>query len=461
MSCSEAANLGITLRAKSHHLARLTYWPIDVCLAPAFPFATADQHSRLANSANAHSSARQSALLTSFHPQHPDRPVYLTNHFPYPTTPLRSSKNGSPFSPAHAAPKGKRPSQTPSPPKKNKTDHTPQSLLNLISLRTTTEFLILTLLVNKLTGLYGILALLTGYHLNPLQLSHYLYSLLVLALAAYLAPSLREPQQPLRVLALAWLYVLDAAVNTLYTALFGMGWFVLLAQHLDDSVSGVGEAGEKAPGAETIGDTAGFTDPEHDVEHVEVEVEPVPGALNVGQQATAFASGSGGSGGGVGSAVFQSGSFASLGVLGLLWVLKVWCCFVILAYARGVVRGYVLRMTEGSSVDGSAAQGEGYEEGEERDLAPNPFAVTREEGQGWRGKAGRVMLAWPTRGYWLGRGEQEEEWVRATSGRFSGSKGLRIRVPETGVGERERRARSGTGPPVPAVGLNGVKKEVP
>ncbi|GAB7362689.1 hypothetical protein MBLNU230_g2997t1 [Neophaeotheca triangularis] len=326
----------------------------------------------------------------------------------------------------------------------------PKTFLQVISLRTATEFLIFTLLINKLTGLYGILALFTGYELNPLQLSHYIYSLLVLALAAYLSPSIRAPTQPFHVLALAWLYVLDAVVNVLYTALFGMGWFVLLAQHLDDSVPGVAEQG--APGKGTIEDTAGFTDPEHEVEAVEVQVKPAPGALNVGQQATAFASGVGNAGG-VGSAVFDGGSLASLGVLGALWAVRFWCCFVVLAYARGVVRGYVMRLS---------VQGEGsYEEGGEAGLAMNPFAEGREEGQGWRGRLGRVMLAWPTKGYWLGRDEDQEEWLRTTSGKFMGSKGLSIRVPEAGVGERERRARSGTGPPVPAVGPDGAKKEAP
>ncbi|KAG9630115.1 hypothetical protein KCV04_g10391, partial [Aureobasidium melanogenum] len=48
--------------------------------------------------------------------------------------------------------------------------------------------------------------------------------------------------------------------------------------------------------------------------------------------------------------------------------------------------------------------------------------------------------------YWLGK-DDEDEWVRGTGERFTNKKRLNIRVPEPGVGERERRARSGTGPP--------------
>ncbi|KAK4996805.1 hypothetical protein LTR28_000069, partial [Elasticomyces elasticus] len=58
----------------------------------------------------------------------------------------------------------------------------PKTFLHFVSLRTATEYITLTIALNKLSGLYGLLALLTGYHLNPLQLSSYVYSLFALAL---------------------------------------------------------------------------------------------------------------------------------------------------------------------------------------------------------------------------------------------------------------------------------------
>lgn len=63
----------------------------------------------------------------------------------------------------------------------------------------------------------------------------------------------------------------------------------------------------------------------------------------------------------------------------------------------------------------------------------------------------------PTKRFWLGRVESEEEWVKATSGQFESGRGtgLKPKVPENGVGERARRARSGTGPPVPPGNLTG------
>ncbi|MCW3717643.1 hypothetical protein UE95_040995, partial [Burkholderia cenocepacia] len=70
--------------------------------------------------------------------------------------------------------------------------------------------------MNKISGLYGLLALLTGYHLSPVQLSMYLYSLIALGVAAILFPHIRA-QSPLQCLALAYLYALDSIINAAYT----------------------------------------------------------------------------------------------------------------------------------------------------------------------------------------------------------------------------------------------------
>lgn len=307
-----------------------------------------------------------------------------------------------------------------------------QSFLHIISLRTATELITLTLLVNKVTGLYGILAIFTGYELNWLQLSHYVYSLVALVLVAWLMPSIKKPEEPLKNVALAWIYVLDTVINSIYTTLFGAGWFLVLAQNLNKPI--VGSDASKAPGAGTIDDTAGFTSPEHNVTHVEVVVEPGPGLLD-GQTAIAYGS----QYGGFGNAIFQSGSTASLTVLGLLWIIRTYFCILVMSYARSILRQYV------------ASTSTNYSQSDEPSLAENPFRPGRGEGAGWRGKLGRLMLRFPSKRYWLGRDESEDEWVRATSGRFESGRGsgLRIKVPENGVGERERRARSGTGPSVP------------
>ncbi|KAI5362878.1 Putative inositolphosphorylceramide synthase subunit Kei1 [Septoria linicola] len=322
----------------------------------------------------------------------------------------------------------------------------PRSLLHFVSLRTATEFINLTLVINKVTGLYGILALFTGYELNWLQLSHYIYSLILFGLILYLMPSIRRPDQPLRNVALAYIYVMDTVVNGVYTTLFGMGWFLLLSQHLeepgkDNPLNGSNGLG----GSGTMGDTAGFTNPEHNVTEVNVIAKPASGVLS-GQDAVAYATGSGPAA--IGGAVLQSDSMTSIALLALFTVVRVYFCLVVMSYARSILRQYVAQ-TSSSSMQYSTSE-TAYPT-----MAPSPFSADRLEGAGWQGKLGRTMLKFPSRRYWLGREETDSqmEWERATSGRFesgrNGGKSLRIKVPENGVGERERRARSGTGPPLP------------
>lgn len=305
-------------------------------------------------------------------------------------------------------------------------------------------------MINKITGFYGILALFTGYALNPLQLSHYIYSLVILGLAAWLAPAIRSrPGEPLKVLALAWLYVLDTVINAVYTALFGMGWFVLLAQHFGEETGGVG----KVPGKETMDETAGFTNSDVNATAVEVSVKPAPGLLS-GQEAVVISQA-----GATTGMVLESDMMTSIGLLALFSLVRVYFCLVVMSYARGVLRQYVANASVGSV---------GFESSADPTMAANPFQTV----DGWRGTLGRTMLRFPSKRYWLGREETMSggesgmlsEWERATSGRFQGGrKVLRVKVPgEQGVGERERRARRGTGPPpISASSGKGERKAVP
>src|SRR5882757_5952579 len=122
-----------------------------------------------------------------------------------------------------------------------------------MTLSTGASLITLSLLINKLAGLYGILALFTGYALSPFQLSMYVYSTFALFLSAYLGSHIRT-QSPLQCLALAWFYVLDSIVNAAYTVAFAVTWFLVLAQHNG------GVPGEKqGPGANTMDNTSGFT----------------------------------------------------------------------------------------------------------------------------------------------------------------------------------------------------------
>ncbi len=102
---------------------------------------------------------------------------------------------------------------------------TPQSFLGLMSLQTGTELISLALLLNKVIGIYGLLAILTGYSLSALQLSMYIYSLLAVIALTYLIRHIRK-QSPLENLALAWLYVADTIVNAGYTTAFAVTWYL-------------------------------------------------------------------------------------------------------------------------------------------------------------------------------------------------------------------------------------------
>merc|ERR1712107_202482 len=108
-------------------------------------------------------------------------------------------------------------------------------------------------------------------------------------LICYLSPAIRQRDADgaLKVVALAWLYVLDTILNSLYTTMFGLGWFILLAQHLNERSP---LASNKPPGGSIMNETAGFTDPEHSVSEVEVVATPAPGAMS-GQDAVAYGAG--------------------------------------------------------------------------------------------------------------------------------------------------------------------------
>lgn len=86
------------------------------------------------------------------------------------------------------------------------------------------------------------LAILTGYTLSLLQLSTYIYSLVVLVALVYLIPHVRK-QSPFESLALAWLYALDTIINAAYTVAFGVHWYA--------TSTGTVEGGSEAPSNES------------------------------------------------------------------------------------------------------------------------------------------------------------------------------------------------------------------
>jgi len=303
-----------------------------------------------------------------------------------------------------------------------------QTFLYLMSLRTGTELITLSLLLNKVSGFYGLLAILTGLHLSPLQLSMYIYSLLALVFTAFLAPHIRK-QSPLQCLALAWFYVLDTLVNAAYTAAFGVTWFLVVSQHHSDA------QGAKAPGVggSTMDDTAGFTSPKYNVSHVEITASPGQGAVTIGIPGASTSA----PGPSLGHGFAQPESVSSILVICALWAVRVYFALIVLSYARFVLRQHIAEVSSRSNIH---LQHKGSSSDK---LVEDPFAPHFPEGQGWKGRAGRAMVS-VGRSYWLGT-DGDDGWMKGVGGKFR--KSQEVNGVESGPLERERRRRSGTGPP--------------
>lgn len=312
-------------------------------------------------------------------------------------------------------------------------DPLPQTFLQKMSLRTGAEIITFLQLINKVSGLYGLLALLTGAHLSGLQLSMYLYSTIALLATVYLYKHIRL-QSPFQVLLLAHLYALDSVVNALYTAFFGIAWFYVLAAHPSES---------SAPGASGINENAGFTSPKYNVSNVEVVAAPASG-IQGGQNAVAVGQGTPSGSTGLGAAVFQGSSIMSITLISGFWALRVYFVFIMLAFARQCLRQHIAANASSAAWYTSTNPTEAAQS-----LAENPFADGKEEGNGWQGKVGRAMLSGAPQ-YWLGA-DEDGEWMRGVGGKFRKS----TQLAPPGVNERERRRRSGTGPPAPPRELRG------
>ncbi len=297
-------------------------------------------------------------------------------------------------------------------------------------LSTGATLITLSLLINKLAGLYGILALLTGYHLSPLQLSMYVYSLFALVTTAYLSRHIRT-QSPLHCLALAWFYVLDSIINAVYTAVFAMTWFLVLMQH------NAGQGSKKGP-AGTMDDTSGFTSPEFNVS----SVEAVPGATGqdaVSDSVPASTPAGADGNGSLQQAVLSTESMNSIGIIIALWTIRAYFCIIMLGWARMVIRQHIANTGSKSTSYSTASTSANF--------AENPFDISKPEGEGWRGKFGRFLVSIGPK-YWLGR-DEDDSWMYNMRFRKAPDNAVALNKIEAGPAERERRRRSGTGPPLP------------
>ncbi|KZZ91656.1 hypothetical protein AAP_03362 [Ascosphaera apis ARSEF 7405] len=371
----------------------------------------------------------------------------------------------------------------------------PTSFLYVLSLQTGASLITLSLLLNKVSGLYGILAILTGYHLSPFQLSMYIYSLLALILTAFLGPYIRT-QAPLQCLALAWFYVIDSLINAAYTAAFGATWFLVVSQHhLAAASAGVeSSAGISAPGSGMVDDTAGFTNPKYNVSSVAVgtgangvsastEGADAPAGMDLsaaGMMPT------------VSNGIRQPEGLQSILIIVALLTIRVYFSCVMLSFARQCIHQYnsfeygyapapLLSSSRSHSRNSSAASSgsttgvlpshhtpshsrshsshssrhghhSSHSHRHSRNLSllsrdevtdPNPFSPRRPEGQGWKGQLGRAMII-PARSFFLSPDDDD------TVNGGSSSIGM------TGNGGDVAVASSSSPAPGPSAGSNNV-----
>lgn len=100
---------------------------------------------------------------------------------------------------------------------------------------------------------------------------------------------------------------------------------------------------------------------------------------------------------------------ASMVLVTVFTLTRLYFSLVVISHARNVLRRY---LNEERGADELVANGS----------SPNPFDKGSALGDGWRGKLGRVMIV-VGRGYWLGRREEDEEWVRDVGSKFRGRRG--------------------------------------
>lgn len=297
-----------------------------------------------------------------------------------------------------------------------------QTFLYVMSLQTGATLVALSLLFNKISGLYGILALLTGFELSPVQLSMYIYSLVALLLSLFLVTHIRK-QSPLQCLALAWLYLIDSVINAAYTVAFAVSWFLIISQHEHS-------APPSGPGS-MMGDTAGFTN-----DNINAAVERRSGK-DSGSPSLSHG-------------VMQPESIESIGFVCALWMIRIYFVLIMMAFARQCLRQHAFDNLATLPRHGMQSVNHSRNSsGVNTEVDLNPFSIRKPDGQGWQGKLGRVMVS-VGRSYWLDA-EDDAGWMTGMTRRFRRqAPGSKLNTVDSGPSERERRRRSGTGPPMPS-----------
>ncbi|TPX07644.1 uncharacterized protein E0L32_010642 [Thyridium curvatum] len=256
----------------------------------------------------------------------------------------------------------------------------PRTFLGIMSLQTGTEMIALSMLINKVTGIYGLLVIFTGYALSATQLTMYMCNVVALVLLALCLPHVKK-QTPLHNLGLAWLYLLDTAINTAYTTAFAVTWFMASGAAANAEPPSSALRQEDGGGGDAISGSNG--NPAADGH------SPADGEWMGAHEAA-----------------------ASLVFIALFTTIRLYFAAVVMAHARRVL----MRWAETQGVAGGGRSGAEESKG---DLTGSPFAPDLPGGQGWRGKLGRAMV-YVGRDFWLGASSSgaDDTWARDVNAKF-------------------------------------------
>lgn len=280
------------------------------------------------------------------------------------------------------------------------------------------------MIFNKLTGFYGLLAILTGLRLSSLQISMYIYSCLAIVILAYLIPHIRK-QSPFQCMLLGYFYLIDTVTNILFTCAFAINWFL--------AVTSGSSASSTVLRSDNVAKTMALKNQMYNISGGKNFAKPVHSVTAV-NEATVYS---------VVSATSSSGSkfdetVPSVVLVAALSMIRVYFVLVVLAYARQVLRRHAFLTSPSKQhlhTDGCA---DGL-------VGNNSFTFGSSKVSGWKARLGRLMI---TMGgdYWISEAKTDDAWAKGLDSRFRTSK---LDNEPPGTVERERRARSGTGPPMP------------
>ena len=138
-------------------------------------------------------------------------------------------------------------------------------------------------------------------------------------------------------------------------------------------------------------------------------------------------------------AILSTESLNSIGIIIALWTIRAYFCIIMLGWARMVIRQHIASAGSKTTSYSTASANS--------DFAENPFDSSKSEGQGYRGRLGRFLIS-IGRTYWLGK-DEDDSWMYNMRFRKAPDNAVALNKIEVGPLERERRRRSGTGPPAP------------